>query len=175
MKAVTAQHERSGLQRMLRVLDMSGQGMAPKWNERELQTDLDTLLARVSIAPRVAGYDSAALDTALRGALADAGLRTSEGEADYVIEASLDLNDLGLREGWYWYVGQLELVLRDHSGETRGSRRWSIKESSTVNNKAQQHALDGAAGGRGRERRAAGGGGGGGGGGRAARRPTRGH
>ena len=34
MKAVTAQHERSGLQRMLRVLDICGQGMAPKWNER---------------------------------------------------------------------------------------------------------------------------------------------
>lgn len=145
MKAVTAQHERSGLQRMLRVLDVSGQGMSPKWNERELQADLDTLLARVSIAPRAAGHDSAALDTALRGALADAGLRTSEGEADYVIEASLDLDDLGLREGWYWYVGRLELVLRDHSGEIRGSRRWPIKESSTVNSVARQRALDKAA------------------------------
>src|SRR3569623_78607 len=126
MKAVRAQHERSGLQRMLRVLDISGQGMAPKWNERELQADLDTLLARVSIAPRAAGHDSAALDSALRGALAVAGLRTSEGETDFVIEASLDLDDLGLREGWYWYVGRLELVLRDLSGEIRGSRRWPI-------------------------------------------------
>lgn len=141
-KAVAAQRKRAGLQRMLRVLDISGQGMTPKWNERQLQTDLDTLLARVSVTPHATGQDSMALDTALRGALANAGLSTSEGDADYVIEVNLKLDDLGLREGWYWYVGKLELLLRDRSGAVRASRSWPIKESATIDSVAHQRAVD---------------------------------
>lgn len=143
MKAVSAQRERAELQRMLRVLDISGQGLTPTWSERELQSDLDTLLARVSITPRA---DSAMLDSALRGALADAGLRTTAGDdADYVIEASLKLEALGLREGWYWYAGKLDLVLRDRRGEVRGTRSWPIKESSTIDSVAHRRAADKAA------------------------------
>ena len=142
MKAVSAQRERAELQRMLRVLDISGQGVTPRWSERELQSDLDTLLARVSIAPQA---DSAMLDAALRGALADAGLRAADGDSDYMIEASLKLDGLGLREGWYWYAGKLDLVLRDRRGEVRGTRSWPIKESSTIDSLAQQRAVDKAA------------------------------
>lgn len=143
MKAVSAQRERAELQRMLRVLDISGQGVTPTWSERELQSDLDTLLARVSITPRA---DSAMLDSALRGALADAGLRATDGDdADYVIEASLKLEALGQREGWYWYAGKLELVLRDRGGEVRGTRSWSIKESSKIDSVAHRRATDKAA------------------------------
>lgn len=142
MKAVSAQRERGELQRMLRVLDISGQGLAPTWSQRELQSDLDTLLARVGIAPRA---DNAMLDAALRGALTEVGLRAADGDADYVIETNLKLEALGLREGWYWYVGKLDLVLRDRRGEVRGMRSWSIKESSTIDSVAHRRAMDKAA------------------------------
>jgi len=144
-QAVAAQRERANAQRMLRVIDVSGQGVAPKWNLRELENDLGILLARVKIAPRLGGNDASAVDAALRGALADSGF-TSAGEGeDYDLETTLTLEPLGQREGWYWYTGKLELVLRDTAGQVRGSRQWPIKESATLESVAKQRARDSAA------------------------------
>lgn len=144
-KAVQAQRERAELQRMLRVADVSGHGIAPKRNLGELDNDLEKLLSRMSIAPQVGGGDSAQLDTSVRAALAGAGFRAAESSANYVLEANLNLNALGQREGWYWYTGQLDVMLRDADGRVRGSKRWLIKESSAIDVVARQRAIDKAA------------------------------
>ncbi len=145
-QAVAAQRERAEYQSMLRVVDSSGQGIPAPWNLSELAADLASLLQRVTIAPRAGGSDADVLQRALRAALADSGFRaTDDGAADYLLEASLSLNDLGKREGWYWYAGSLEVALRDRAGRVRGSQRWSIKESATLDTVARQRAADKAA------------------------------
>lgn len=141
-KASSAQRERAQLQRMLRVVDVSGHGITPKWDIRELESDVDALLARMRIAPRSSGSGSAALDAALRAALADGGFYSAEETSDYILEGSLDLDALGQREGWYWYVGKLEVVLRDKDGRVRGATHWLIKESSALDAVARQRAED---------------------------------
>lgn len=143
-QAVAAQRERADAQRMLRVIDASGQGVAPKWNLRELENDLGILLTRVKIAPRLGGNDATGVDAALRGALADSGFSSAVEGEDYDLETTLTLEALGQREGWYWYTGKLELVLRDRAGQVRGSRQWSIKESATQESVAKQRARDSA-------------------------------
>ncbi|MEK7321934.1 MAG: LPP20 family lipoprotein [Pseudomonadota bacterium] len=145
-QAVTAQRERAEYQRMLRVVDSSGQGLPAPWNIAELEADLATLLKRMTIAPRAGGENNENLQRALRAGLADSGFHAADdGAADYFLEASLSLNDLGKREGWYWYAGSLELTLRDQTGRVRGSQRWNIKESATLDAMARQRAADKAA------------------------------
>lgn len=141
-KAVATQRERAGLQRMLRVLDLSGAGMPPPWSFAALESDLAALLARIGVMPQAAGSEAAAMEAALRAALADAGVRTVAGTADYVLEAKLELAPLGRRDGWYWYVGRLDLTLRDASGRVRGARHWPIKEAATVEEVAYRRAVE---------------------------------
>ena len=109
-QAVAAQRERSEYQGMLRVIDITGQGVPPRWNLAELEADFASLLQRVTISPRAGGRDADALQAALRAALADSGFRAKDSGADYVLEATLNLDDLGKPEGWYWYAGGLELT-----------------------------------------------------------------
>ncbi len=144
-QAVTAQRERAEYQRMLRVLDLTGQGVPPRWNVAELEADIATLLTRVTITPRAGGRDADSLNSALRAALADSGFRAIDSGADYVLDAVLNLDDLGKRDSWYWYAGNLEVTLRDTAGRVRGSQRWNIKESGTVASLAQRRAADKAA------------------------------
>lgn len=144
-RVVAAQRERAEYQRMLRVVDSSGQGIPAPWNLAELEADLATLLQRVTVAPRAGGRDSENLLPALRAALADSGFRAADDAADYVLEAALNLHELGQREGWYWYAGSLELVLRDNAGRVRASQRWNIKESAKLDTLARQRAADKAA------------------------------
>ncbi len=144
--AVQTQQTRIELQRMLQVMDITGRGVEPTWQLHALQADLDALLQRVKIAPRTRGNDASDIDDALRGALADAGFLAEEGAAaDYVLEARLNLDDLGKREGWYWYAGSLDVKLTDTTGRVRGTQQWHIKESATVKNMAWRRAVERAA------------------------------
>jgi hypothetical protein len=79
---------------------------------------------------------SAALSAA--GFVPDAG-----GSAPYVLVGSLQLDDLGLIEGWYWMRGTLEVQLAEAaSGKVRGNKRWEIKTSSGQKATAQRRAID---------------------------------
>ncbi len=131
---------------MLQVLDITGRGVEPPWQLHTLQADLDALLARIKITPRARGNQASELDDALRGAVADAGFLAEEGTAaDYVLEAKLNLDDLGKREGWYWYAGSLDIKLTDRAGRVRGTQQWRIKESATVKDMAWRRAIEQAA------------------------------
>ena len=56
---------------------------------------------------------------------------------------SLQLDDLGVIDGWYWMRGTLEVQLTETaSGKVRGSKRWEIKTSSPQKATAQRRTLD---------------------------------
>src|SRR5690606_22753699 len=52
-RAVAAQTERAGHLKTLRVVGAGGGGEEPEWSLERLRSDLDGLLRRVAIAPRV--------------------------------------------------------------------------------------------------------------------------
>src|SRR4249920_4274421 len=80
----------------------------------------------------------------LSAALSAAGFVPDAGaSAPYVLVGSLQLDDLGLIEGWYWMRGTLEIQLAEAaSGKVRGNKRWEIKTSSLQKATAQRRALD---------------------------------
>lgn len=135
-KALKTQLERRTVQRLLQVVDVSGKGVTEKWELSRLRSDLSELLRRIKIHPSIIDDASGLLAKTLEGALNHAGvLVVAATEADYIMETSLLVEDLGQKDGWYWSRGTLEYKLTDKTGATKAADRWPIKVS------AQQQEL----------------------------------
>ncbi len=143
-KAVESQLERDGLQKSLQVVDITGRGVESKYSSGRLKTDMDDLLKRVRVAPQVLEGSTPGLDEVVAGALSQAGFMIDTGEKpDFMLKASLKLTDLGLKEGWYWQRGNLEISVSEAAtGRVRGTQRWPIKSSAADKNTAIRRALD---------------------------------
>lgn len=143
-QAVKAQHERNSLQKSLQIVDITGRGVATQWNSAKLQADLGALLKRVRITPQVTQDSTPGLENILSGALAQAGFMTETGShPDFILQAKMNLQDLGLQEGWYWQRGTLEITLTEAAnGRVRGTRRWDIKSSAADEQNAIRRALN---------------------------------
>lgn len=143
-RAVAAQSERAAYLKTLRVVSPAGGGEESSWNLERLRADLDGLVKRVKLAPRIATDTSGGLEPVVKGALAAAGFLADTGaRPDYVLEASLTLDDLGQQDGWYWQRGVLEVRLVEASTQrVRGTKRWPIKASALVHDGAVRRALD---------------------------------
>lgn len=145
--ALDAQRARVGYQKSLRTVDPTGRGAESEWNTAKLDADLAELLKRVRVAVQTAADAPPGFAAAVSGAVAGAGFLIATGEkTDYVLVANLALEDLGLREGWYWQRGTMEVTLREIAADrVRGSRRWDIKASAQDHPVSRQRALDQAA------------------------------
>ena len=143
-KAIESQMEREGLQKALQVVDITGRGIESKYNSGRLKIDMDDLLKRVRVAPKVLEGSTPGLEEVVSGALSKAGFMIDTGEKpDFLLKASLKLTDLGLKEGWYWQRGNLEISVSEAvSGRVRGTQRWPIKGSATDKESAIRRALD---------------------------------
>jgi hypothetical protein len=142
--ALQEQQAREALQKNLQVVDVTGRGVEPKWNSAKLKSDLGELVKRVSIAPRVAAGSPAGLSEMVAGALAQAGfiLDTSDHPA-FVLQAGMNLTDLGLKEGWYWQRGNLEVTLSETANNrVRGTRQWGVKGNASNKDGAVQRAMN---------------------------------
>lgn len=142
--ALEVQQERDALQKNLQILDITGRGMEPLWSRAKLRADLGELLKRVSIAPRVAADSPAKLKEMVAGALAQNGFVLDTGDQPaFVVNASLNLTDLGLKDGWHWQRGNLEITLIETNGNrVRGTRQWTIKGNAQNKEGSARRALD---------------------------------
>jgi len=142
--AVESQREHESLQKSLQIVDPTGRGTESKWNSAKLQSDLDELLKRVRIAPEVSADSTPGLSEVVAGALANAGFMIETGQnPDFVLKASLALDDLGIQNGWDWQRGVLEVNLSEAAnGRVRGTKRWTIKSSAPDKQTAAKRALN---------------------------------
>jgi hypothetical protein len=143
-QAVESQQERESLQKMLQVVDITGRGVEPRWSSETLRAGLDGLLKRVRIASQVANDGTPGLADVVSGALAKAGFMIETGEKpDFVLRSQLKLDDLGMKDGWYWQRGVLEVTLSEAStGRVRGTRRWNIKGNAPDRQSAATRTLN---------------------------------
>ncbi len=145
-RALESQVERAAYQKSLKVVDPTGRGVEPPFNTAKLSADLNDLLKRVRISPRVAPDSAAGFAEVVRGALAAAGFLAETGQnPDFVLDARLSLDDLGKIEGWYWQRGDLQISVNEAaSGRVRGTKSWPIKESARDQASARRRALNSA-------------------------------
>jgi hypothetical protein len=132
------------LQKNLQVVDITGRGLEPQWNSAKLKSDLGELLKRVSIAPRVVANSPPGSVEMVSGGLAQAGfLLDTSGHPEFVLQASMNLTDLGLKDGWYWQRGALEITLTETApNRVRGTRHWSIKGNGADTASATRRAMN---------------------------------
>ncbi len=142
--AIDAQEEREALQRSLQVVDLTGRGVDPQWALGKLKADMDALLKRVHIAPKMSSDSAPGLAPIVAGALAKSGFMIETGKnPDFILQANLALNDLGAQDGWYWQRGTLEVTLTEAAnGRVRGTKRWEVKASATDRMSSVKRALD---------------------------------
>jgi hypothetical protein len=142
--AVESEQERASLQRSLQIVDSTGRGAESKWNSAKLQSDLDELLKRVRITPKVTADSTPGLADVVAGALANAGFMIETAQnPDFVLQARMVLDDLGFQKGWEWQRGVLEITLSESaSGRVRGTKRWTVKSSATDKESATKRALN---------------------------------
>ena len=142
--ALESHQERDALQKSLQVVDITGRGLESQWNSAKLKSDLDELLKRVRIASTVASDSTAGLAEVVAGALAKAGFMIeTEQHPDFVLQARMELADLGFKEGWYWQRGVLEIALSESAtSRIRGTRRWIIKSNAPDKESAVKRALN---------------------------------
>lgn len=142
--ALGTQQERDTLQKSLQVVDITGRGLESQWNSAKLQSDLDELLKRVRIASQVTADSTPGLAEVVAGALAKAGFMIETGQnPDFVLQARMELADLGFKEGWYWQRGVLEVTLSETAtSRVRGTRRWTVKSNAPDKESAAKRALN---------------------------------
>lgn len=143
-RAIGTQFERQTVQDTLTIIDRSGQGIAPRWQIRQLQQRLEASLREVRVTSRAGDDPLGGLQTALSAGLAAAGVTVArDNRPDYVVEGELQLDDLGQRDGWQWLRGTLEVTLSEHRNQrVRGTKRWVIKVSAQERPVAERRAMD---------------------------------
>lgn len=141
--AIESQRERESLQKSLQVVDITGRATESQWSSAKLKSDLDGLLKRVRIASQVAADSTPGLAEVVAGALAQAGFMIETGQnPDFVLQAKMEMADLGSKEGWYWQRGVLEVILSEKdTGRVRGTKRWTVKSNAPDKETAIKRAL----------------------------------
>lgn len=140
--ALDAQIARGAFHRVLR--ESEKEAVANQWQVTKLGADLDRLLKRVRIAPQVVDDTTGSLLTSVQSALIGAGFRVSaDDSSEFILDVRLTLEDLGIRDNWYWSRGVLKMTLKERaSGRDRGSVNWAIKASGRSNSDAEQRIAD---------------------------------
>ncbi|TNF35321.1 MAG: hypothetical protein EP315_06065 [Gammaproteobacteria bacterium] len=140
-KALGLQQERDVLQKTLKVIDLSGKGSPSQWNMAELRGKLETSLQGLHIAAAVDEDPIGRLEQAIKSAMGNAGFPAANNASNFTLVGSLDVQDLGLREGWYWLRGKLSVKLIDGSGKIRGKQEWPLKVSALQRNDAESRLM----------------------------------
>lgn len=140
-KAVGLQQERQALQKTLKVIDLRGQGSPAKWNAADLRGQFESHLQSLQIGTAVDNDPIGRLSQALKSAMGNAGFPAGNGSSNYTLVASLDVQDLGLREGWYWLRGKLSVKLVEANGQVRGRKQWPLKVSALQRNDAESRLM----------------------------------
>lgn len=140
-KAVSLQLERQTLQKMLKVIDTRGKGSPASWNLADLKGQLENQLQSLKISTAVDIDPVGKLNQSLKSAMGNAGFPAGNGSSDYTLVATLEVQDLGLRQGWYWLRGKLSVKLVEKNGKVRGRKQWPLKVSALQHNDAESRLM----------------------------------
>ncbi|HEY9201159.1 MAG TPA: LPP20 family lipoprotein [Gammaproteobacteria bacterium] len=139
-QAIELQQQRQTLQSMLKIIDRHGLGDESRWNLAELNLLLEQQLQALSLSLSIVNRDHVdSLENTLLSAMANAGFSASS-QGDYQLEAQLDVNDLGLNQGWYWQRAVLELQLKQ-GAQVLGSESFRFKVAALQQTELERRLL----------------------------------
>ena len=128
--ALDYQQQRDALQKTLKIIDRTGQGLPAQWSRAELQDRLQQALQEMRIAVAVKQDDAGELAELVSGAMGKAGMPANNRNYAYILTASLHTQPAFQNQGWHWLRGNLSLQLSDATGKVLGAHSWPLKVSS---------------------------------------------
>ncbi len=136
-RALGTQIERNSVQQSLTIVDKSGKGLPSKWNIKTLATELLAALGNMHIRSELESsmpdntIQGSDLLTIINGAIGNSGFSVAtDGNENLVLLTSIEIADLGKRDGWHWSRATVEISLLDSKNrKVRGSKRWPLKVS----------------------------------------------
>lgn len=140
-KALELQNQRLTMQQSLKVIDTSGRGNPAQWNLADLRGQLETQLQSLRIATSVDNDPLGRLGQAIQSAMGNAGFPAANGSSNFTLVASLDVQDLGVRDGWHWLRAKLSVKLVEANGKIRGRQQWPLKVSAQQRNDAESRLM----------------------------------
>jgi len=138
--AIDTQVARRSLTRTLQSVDRKGRATPPRWRLNSLSASLDALLLQVRVSQEVTEDPSGKLKKSLTEALSLAGFYIdSSKRPEFIMRGSLELTDMGERDGWKWMSGVVEVrLVESRTSRNRGKIRWSIQAAGKTKEQAQQ-------------------------------------
>ncbi len=130
-RVLVMQEERDTLQKMLKVLDLSGRGSESLLNRADLRQRMEKSLGALNMSPAVISDAIGGLDKILKGAMAKSGFPEAKGSGGYVLSAGIETQPPINSQGWYWLRGTLTLRLASADGRVQGNKTWPLKVSAT--------------------------------------------
>ena len=127
--------QRSNLNRNLTVV--RGRGIKAPYDQASLEKLLRNALASLHFS---AEANSSELQQNLESAIGALGI-TLDQQAPYRLIASMDIEPVQQKEGWYWLRGSTQLSLI-FQGETLAKKRWPLKVSAMDKGMVEQRAKD---------------------------------
>jgi len=134
------------LERDRRALDGELRIVAPTRPSRAVveETAARELLARTSVGLTVTGDDEGVVLDAVRSALVNLGfaVQAEAAGSDLVGEATVALEKLGNRDGWYWSRVRVEVVLKDSaSARVFLNLSESVRDASRIDRESSRRVL----------------------------------
>ena len=129
------ENQRSNLNRNLSVV--SGNGIKAHYDQASLEKLLRSALTSLHFH---AVADSPQLRQNLESAVSTLGI-TLDKNAPYRLMASMDVEPVQQKQGWYWLRGSLEMSL-NYQGEALATKRWPLKVSAMDKGMVEQRAKD---------------------------------
>ena len=139
-KAITIQQRRLSLHNMLKVINLHGRGFPSEWTLHELQDQLANKLSLLKINTHVEGDSKTEVEKLLLASMANLGFPAAN-DSFYTFSVLLDVNDLGLKQGWYWKKGKLTVQLLESNGKIRAQSEWLLKVSALHKEDTQSRLL----------------------------------
>ena len=132
-RVLASQASRDALQKTLKVVDLSGQGVVAQWNRAELRERLEASLSALTMKPSVLQDDVGGLTKLLKGAMAKSGFPESSGSSNgYTLSVGLETLPSFFKQDWHWLRGTLTLRLTSADGRVQGNKTWPLKISAST-------------------------------------------
>jgi hypothetical protein len=125
---------------MLKIINLQGRGFPSEWQVSELRSQLESQLQLLKISSFAEGDNKNELSELLVASMANSGF-SAVTEGRYTLSAVLSVNDLGLKDGWYWKRGKLAVKLIEQNGKVRAQQEWLLKVSALQQSDAQSRLL----------------------------------
>lgn len=124
------QQDRRALQKTLKIIDLTGKGVAAQWNAAELNEKLQQALTALPLQTVVKTDDIGGLSNVVQAAAAKAGFNLDD--SGYPLAVSLEAQNPMTKDDWHWLRAILKIELLAQDGFTViGYQSWPLKVSAS--------------------------------------------